>query len=270
MVNDTNTIGATHGWFDMFRSYPAGEDHISGQPTGYLAYGNEPQTNYLRVLNSAFQFNFPIGPMIYVENHDHSSLTYNAGGRSLWYRAQPYMIALATCPGGVMIANGQEFGRSIWMPEPDGDQSFPQSQQRINPRPLDWSQSTDPTGTQMIGIYELLLGIRNTYPSLRSPNFYPNNYDQSQSDFEPDGYGIDVATQVIIYHRWGNNTAGQVEHFIVVLNCSWVDQYPSIPFPVNGNWTDLINGNTTVSVTNYWLANYQVNSYWGCVFYLAV
>jgi pullulanase len=267
MVNDANTMGATHTWFDMFRSYPAGEDS-AGQPTGYLAYGNQPQTNYLRVLNSAYQFSFPIGPVTYLENHDHSSLTYNTGGRPLWYRAQPYMIALATCPGAVMIANGQEFGRSIWLPEDDSN--LPQAQKRVNPRPLDWSQSTDAIGTQMEGIYQLLLSMRNSHPSLRSPNFYPDTYDQSQSDFESDGYGIDVASQVIIYHRWGNNAAGKVEHFIVVLNCSWADQYINIPFPVNGVWTDLINGSTTASVTNYWLVNYRVSSYWGCVFYLAV
>ena len=93
VVNDTNTIGATHGWFDNFRSYPAGEDP-TGQPAGYLAYGSQPQTNYLRVLNSAYQFNFPIGPVIYLENHDHSSLAFNAGGRPLWYRA-----AVPDCAG---------------------------------------------------------------------------------------------------------------------------------------------------------------------------
>jgi pullulanase/glycogen debranching enzyme len=268
VVNDTNTIGATHGWFDMFRWYPAGTDP-DGQPAGYLAYGNQPAANYMRVLNSAYQFNFPIGAMNYLENHDHSSLAYNAGGRSLWYRTQPYLIALATSPGAVMIANGQEFGRITWMPEPQNDNNYPRSQQRINPRALDWSQSTDATGTQMAGVYQLLLGIRNAHPGLRSPNFYPNLYDQSQTGFETDGYGIDVARQVVIYHRWGNNPAGHIEHFLVALNCSWENQFTNIPFPINGTWTDLINGNTTVSVTNFWLSNYQVNSYRGCVFYLA-
>ncbi len=55
MVQDTNNIGATHGWFDMFRSWPA-------SPTGYLAFGNRPQPQYLRSAKRRPGFQFPNRP----------------------------------------------------------------------------------------------------------------------------------------------------------------------------------------------------------------
>jgi pullulanase/glycogen debranching enzyme len=255
-VQDTNNIGATHGWFDMFRSYPA----------GYLGYGNQPQPPYLRVLNAAQDFNFPIGPVTYLENHDHSTATFEAGGRNLWYRVQPYMIALATCSGAVMLANGQEFGRSQYLPE--SDDGLPKSQQRVNPRPLDWTEATDPTGQSIQSIYKSLLQLRQQNPGLRSPNFYPDNYNWQSYHFSPDGYGLDIDKQIVIYHRWGTSAVGQLERFIIVLNFSATQQTTNIPFPVSGVWVDLLNGNTPVQVANYWLYNYPVNSYWGCIFKL--
>src|SRR5579872_1900782 len=122
VVNDTNNIQSTHGWFDMFRSYPAGN----------LGFGNRPQPPYIRVLNAAQDFNFPIGPVIYLENHDHTTITSQAGGRDWWFRVQPYMIALATCSGAVLLANGQEFGRSVSFAEPFA----PGSEDRVKSRPL--------------------------------------------------------------------------------------------------------------------------------------
>jgi hypothetical protein len=250
-INDTNTIQSTHCWFDMFRS----------SPVGSLGYGNSPQPPYMRVLNAALDFNFPIGPMIYIEDHDHSTVTNAAGGRNNWFRVQPYMIALATCSGGVMIHNGQEFATDYWFPEPNASG-------RVMSRPLDWTQAADATGVLAQSRYQSLLQLRNNHAGLRTPNFYPDYYDEQWFHFSPDGYGLNVDQQVIIYHRWGNSASGQLERFMVVLNFSWQTQYVAIPFPANGQWTDLLNGNATVTIGNYWLQNYPVNSYWGCIFYL--
>ena len=104
-VNNTNIIGATHGSFDTFRSCPM----------TYLWYGNQPTTDYLRALNSAYQFNDPIGTVVYIENHDHTTITFQAGGRDWWFRVQPHMIALPTWPSALLIANGQEFGRGQFL-----------------------------------------------------------------------------------------------------------------------------------------------------------
>jgi pullulanase len=254
VIADTNAIGATHGWFDMFRSRPA----------TYLGYGQQPQPEFMRVLNAARDFDYPVAPVVYVENHDHSTVTYCAGGRSLWFRVQPYLIALATAPGAVMVANGQEFGRSEYLPE--DDTGLPPEQQRVRSRPLAWEESTDAIGTSLRGIYRSLLGLRADHAGLRSPNFYPDDYDWQWSHFSPDGYGIDVDKQVVIYHRWGPATDGALQRFLVVLNFSAWGQSVDIPFPTNGAWTDLLDG-STVNVADYWLRNYTVNSYWGCVFY---
>ncbi len=255
-VNNTNIIGATHGWFDNFRSCPM----------AYLWYGNQPSTAYLRALNSAYQFNYPIGPVIYIENHDHTTITFQAGGRDWWFRVQPYMIALATCPGALLIANGQEFGRSQYLPEDDSN--LPPSQGRVNPRPIDWTESTDNIGQTIQARYQFLFQLRQLHAGLRSPNFYPETYDQQLTHFQPDGYGIDVDKQVVIYHRWGAAAAGQTERFVIVLNFSAWPQAVDIPFPINGNWTDLLNASAANSVNNFWLSNYTVSSYWGCIFYI--
>ena len=257
-IADSNLIKPTGTWFDLFRSGPF--DIFSG----YALPGNQVSTAYLRILNSAFQFNAPIVPVIYIENHDHSSVTGVMGSRGQWFKSQPYLLALVTCPGGVLLHNGQEWGQveNLW--EQDG--GAPPQDARVQSRPLLWDQAADATGVQMEGIYRFLLQIRAEHPGLRTPNFYPDYYDQQWSSFSPDGYGLDVSSQMVIYHRWGNNAAGQLERFIVVLNFSGSPQGVNIPFPANGNWTDLINGGAVVNVTNYGLNNHSVPSNWGCLF----
>jgi pullulanase len=257
VIRDTNNIRATHGWFDMLRSY-------SGEA---LSFSNRPQPQFMRVLNSARDFNSPIAPVIYLENHDHSTVTLRAGGRNNWYRVQPYMIALATCPGAILLFNGQEFARSEYMPEPGTDANLPRPQQRVNSRPLRWAEATDSIGQSIRSRYEFLLQLRKNYPGLRSPAFYPDYYDSQWYRFSPEGYGLDFDKQVIIYHRWGNAADGQLERFMIALNFSGSTQYTDIPFPTNGAWSDLINSNQQVQVFNFRLTNYPINSNWGCVFY---
>jgi 1,4-alpha-glucan branching enzyme len=99
-IHDTDVVNATNCWFDMMRA----------RAFDYLRPGGRVDTRFLRVLNSAKDFAPSKGPVIYLENHDHSSITWVAGGRDRWYRVQPYLIALFTCPGAVMLRNGQEFG----------------------------------------------------------------------------------------------------------------------------------------------------------------
>jgi hypothetical protein len=114
--------------------------------------------------------------------------------------------------------------------------------------------------------YRFFLKLRQNHPGLRSPNFYPDSYDQSWTAFSPNGYGLNVGQQIAIYHRWGNNDQGQLERFIIALNFGNSTQWVNVPFPANGNWRDLLNGNAVVTVGNYWLANYPIPSNWGCVF----
>jgi hypothetical protein len=120
----------------------------------------------------------------------------------------------------------------------------------------------------MIARYQMLLGLRQAHAGLRSPSFYPDNYDLTWNQFSPEGFGINVGQQVVIFERWGPSAAGVNERFVIVLNFSWTQQNVNVPFPIDGVWTDLINGNAPVNVQNCMLYNYPINPYWGCLFYI--
>ena len=134
VVDDANSMESTGAWFDVFRSYPF--DVFSG-----FAVKGAINTSYMRVLNSALGFNAPICPTIYLENHDHATITYELGSRDRWFKAQPYMIALATCSGTVLLHNGQEWGQleDLW----EDDTNAPPQFQRVQSRPLTWEQRDD-------------------------------------------------------------------------------------------------------------------------------
>ncbi len=82
------------------------------------------------------------------------------------------------------------------------------------------------------------------------------------------GYGIDVAQQVAIFHRWGNAADGHVERFIVVLNFSAQAQTVDIPFSTNGTWQDLLN-DQPVTVNDFRLTDQTIESYWGRIYFQA-
>lgn len=159
-----------------------------------------------------------------------------------------------------MIQNGQEFGEDYWIMEDDRGSS-----RRVKPRPLRWDFSTDNIGSKLLQLYSKLINIRLNYPSLRTDNFYPT-WETWQNNFNPAGYGVDVARQIIIFHRWGTADNGSIDKFIIVLNFSGQDQHVDIPFSHNGTWQDLLNESSEI-VSNFRLPNYPVTSNWGHVFY---
>ncbi|MGA9672799.1 MAG: alpha-amylase family glycosyl hydrolase [Terracidiphilus sp.] len=251
VVPDANTIQPTGAWFDVFRSYPF--DIFNG-----FAVKGAINTSYMRVLNSALGFNAPICPTIYLENHDHATITYELGSRDRWFKAQPYMIALATCSGTVLLHNGQEWGQleDLW----EEDTNAPPQFKRVQSRPLLWEQRSDPIGVQLTSLYGFLMGLRAAHPALHSPNFYPNYYDAGWTQFSPDGYGINEALQVAIYHRWDGG-----DLYMIVLNFSDSTQYANVPLPQNGTWIDLLNGSAPYTTANYQLAGFAVQSNWGSI-----
>ena len=257
-IQDANTIQPTGVWFDLFRSAPFGIF------TGYASVG-QINSQYMRVLHSARDFNFPICPTIYLENHDHGTVTCRLGSRERWYKAQPYMIALATCSGSILLHNGQEWGQfeDLW----EDDSLAPAQYRRVQSRPLRWEESTDTIGQLMQDRYRFLMNLRQNHKGMRTPNFYPNDYDWNWRHFSPEGYGIDEQRQVIIYHRWGESQNGKLERFMVVLNFSDTIQIVDIPLSILGQWSDVLNGNVMVTTQDYWLHNYTVNSNWGCIFW---
>lgn len=204
-IGKTNEIQATGCWYDQFLwdSFDVGR-------TGLV------WTKYVRGLNSGKDFYSTRRPVTYIENHDHSTLISQCGGRDVWWRTQPMAIALMTMCGAPLVHNGQEFGEEYSFPE-SGDG-------RVASRPLRWEHSTDATGRSLLAIYQKLIGIRKAHPALRSQNFYPDPYDEQHTLFNSLGYGVSQDKNVAIFHRWRQDDQGRLERFIVVLNCSEYQQ----------------------------------------------
>lgn len=239
-IDDTNQTDASGCWFDPFL-YSAFNYLSRGQITSEL----------LRVLNSNLDFAVGKSPVIYIENHDHSTVVQNAGGRGSWYRTQPPAISLLTSPGIVLIHNGQEFGEDYFLPETNGG--------RVVPRPLRWQQNaSDVIGQNMYRLYQQLIRLRAEHPSLRSPNFFPATNQA--------GYGVFPASGIVIYHRYGPSNNSGFEQFVIVLNYSNTDRYVDVPFPTNAVWQELLNGGT-LTIQNYSQPNILVNSNWGKIYF---
>jgi hypothetical protein len=180
-----------------------------------------------------------------------------------WFRTQPYAILLFTCPGSPLIHSGIEFAEEQRIVEDDQGSS-----RRVATRATRWEFLDDWIGVKLSAVYKNLISIHNNYAGLRSDNFYPNGWQSWQTQFNPQGYGIDVSRQVIICHRWGTGGNGKLQRFIVALNFSSQDQVVDIPFPANGVWTDLLNAGVSPTVSDFWQRNWRVSSNWGHVFFL--
>lgn len=227
-IDVANRVSATGCWFDMFLI----------RMQGYAAWWFIDQ-EILRILDAGKDFAPEKEPLTYIENHDHSTFMVKVGGRYMWWRSQPYAIALFTTPGVPMIHNGQEFADEYWLPE--------HGVGRVIPRPVHWDFLTDECGRRLLALYQKLIEWRKEYPSLRTKNFYP--------------YYADEWKKVVAYHRWGYN-----EKFVIVLNFSGNDQWVNIPFSDNGPWQELLEGRP-VEVRDWMLWNQKINSNWGKVFY---
>ena len=242
-INDTNRVDATGCWFDpyMYESFEyARSGHLNNQ--------------VLRILNAQLDFAPGKSPVTYIENHDHSYIVSEAGGRNRWFKTQAPAIALLTSPGTVLIRNGQEFGEDYYLPN--------QGEGRVVPRPLRWNtygpDSGDFTGSRLFEIYQKLIQIRKNHPALRSSNVFPlQNH--------PDGYGVLLDQDVVIFHRYGEREDGMIERFIIVINYSDFDQVVTIPFSTLGTWTDILNDDVAF-IANYRLFNQTIASNWGRIY----
>ncbi len=211
-------------------------------------------------------------PTLYSSNHDHSHMTWQAGARDnmgamKWYKTQPYVIALYTSPATPMVQNGQEFGEDHWIPENDEGTG-----RRIVPRALQWKMRNDKIGLALASLYKRMGEIRNQHPGLRSQNFAPQPWEEWQTQFNPEGYGIDTSRQVAIYRRWGNDDSGREQQFVIVLNFSDSEQEVDVPFPADKEWTDLLSnysGSWDVCVPEYRRLRLRIGSNWGHVFFKA-
>jgi hypothetical protein len=222
----------------------------------------------MRMLDAARDFAAGKTPVTYIENHDHETITLNAGSRDEWYRLQPYLIALLTTAGAPQIHAGLEFAEIYPMPEndlPAPPDSTDPNLKRVVPRPLHWSFKTDGPGSALLDKFRRLIDIRNKHQGLTSPNFHPRGWDGSRTRRDGNGFGIDTARQVVVYHRWGQSADDRLEKFFIVLNFSQGDQPVDMSFPEDGGWVDLISG-WQPPVHNNWL-HFNVGPNWGHIFY---
>ena len=259
-IDVANKVDATSCWLDP----PRGEvrDELSRRHV---------RPSFVDALNFARDFGVGKIPVTYIENHDHESLMLNAGSREEWWRTQPYVIAWLTGCGDPMIHNGQEFAQIFPMPEPGcEDGSAPSDSQdpyrkRVVPRRLLWSQADDGIGRALFDLYRRLIDIRRNHAGLTSPNFHPPYWEKWRTGFDADGFGIDEARQLVVYHRWGNAADGHLEKFYIVLNFSQCTQPVELTFPEDDGWIDLLSDwRPTVIANRLW---FDVGPNWGHIFY---
>jgi 1,4-alpha-glucan branching enzyme len=206
-------------------------------------------------------------PTLYLSNHDHSHAAWQSGARenlgavARWWKLQPFLIALFTSTAVPLIHNGQEFGEEHFLPEDDQGTG-----RRVTGRPLRWKLRSDPIGKTLTALHARLARTRHGRPALRSAFMYPAEWPTWHTQFNPVGVGVDVARQLVVYHRWAPTDTG-VDNIVVVLNFSGSDEVVEVPFPIPGQWTDLLasfNGapEWSVDVTAA-TARVPVGSHWG-------
>ena len=204
-------------------------------------------------------------PTIYLGNHDHSHVNWQAGARAnegalRAYRTRPYVIAMMTSSATPMIQNGQEFGEDHWMPENDHG-----SGRRVQPRPLHWSYADDLFGSALLDLYARLCEMRKNYEVLRTGAFYPAYWEEWQTRFNPAGFGVDTERSPVIFKRYGHLPGGEFHQFMVVLNFAEHTQRVTVNFSDNGPWLDLLSG-WMPHIHDYRL-DFEIGSNWGHVFF---
>ena len=185
----------------------------------------------------------PVTPFQYLESHDHSQLivfagTVNDGGplpegnRDLFYKLQPYAIALLTCQGIPMLWQGQELADNYNLP----DNGLARVHLR---RDTHWEFFYDQDGQPLIRIYRRLGQLRRSSRALRGTESY-YYYQQSHQQ-----------TQIIAYHRHAPASGAQAEDWAMVLvNFANTAGQIGVPFPKAGNWQEMLDADQRTNVVN--------------------
>jgi maltooligosyltrehalose trehalohydrolase len=183
----------------------------------------------------------PVAPFQYLETHDHSQLIVFAGlvndsgplpegNRDLFYKLQPYAIALYTCQGIPMLWQGQEFADNYNLPN-DG-------LARVHlRRDTHWEFFYDQDGQPLIRLYRTLGQLRRSSRALRgTESFY--YFQQSHQQ-----------TQIIAYHRHAPASGTDPEDWaFVLLNFGANGAQITVPFPKAGKWQEMLDGSDVKTV----------------------
>ncbi len=187
--------------------------------------------------NTATGETLPVAPFQYFESHDHSRfinrfgterlldlIEQPYGNRALFYKTQPYVIALYTCKGIPMLWHGQEFAENWSVP------AYGLGRVLFS-RPLHWEYFYDSMGKALVRLYRIMGSLRTQYRALRSRGFF---FYFNDPFHQRDG--------IIAYRRTATAEGNlPAEDMIVILNFSDQDVDVWIPWPTAGNWTEMID-----------------------------
>ena len=217
--------------------------------------------------NSATGDSFPVAPFQYIESHDHSRfitqfgienetdlLGQPYGNRELFYKMQPYVIALYTAKGIPMLWQGQEFAENWSLPDWGiGRNLFMRS--------LHWEYFYDATGKALVRVYRIMGELRRKHRALWSRGFFFYYYDPNH-----------LQKGVIVYRRAAAATSTQpAESFVILLNFSDAAADVWIQWPSAGQWMEQIEVATApkpplnISQDGEWLP-VTVDSNYGAVY----
>jgi len=180
---------------------------------------------------------FPKTALQYIENHDHSRFLcdfgviqrdsdnlFNEGDRGLWYKLQPYLIALLTAKGIPMLWQGQELGSNAVVPD--------SGMGRVMMfRPVRWDFFYDEVGRNLVGLVRKLVKLRSNGPQFSTGDYYfHNDWDAYQSK------------GLLFFSR-----SDSKRFTLVALNFSDSDQDASFRFPRSGSYREELHGQDNLS-----------------------
>jgi 1,4-alpha-glucan branching enzyme len=217
--------------------------------------------------NSATGDSFPVAPFQYIESHDHSRLITQFGienetdllgqaygNRELFYKMQPYVIALYTAKGIPMLWQGQEFAENWSVPSWGIGRN-------LFMRPLHWEYFYDATGKALVRLYRIMGDLRRKHRALWSRGFFYYYYDPNH-----------LQKGVIAYWREAATISTQpAESLVILLNFSDSTADVWIQWPSAGQWVEQIDIATApkppldVSQDGQWLP-VTVGSNYGAIY----
>lgn len=173
----------------------------------------------------------PKSALQYLENHDHPRFVCNfgfterdndllkEGDRKLWYKVQPYLIALLTARGIPLLWQGQEFGENYFLPYEGWGRV-------LLFRPVRWDYFYDAIGKKTLSLVRKLIRLRRERPQFRRGEYYFYNHH--------DNY---LSRHVLLFHRQLGDA-----FTLVALNFGETEQVVPLAFPVDGNYREELHG----------------------------
>ncbi|MDX6717912.1 MAG: hypothetical protein QOJ63_166 [Solirubrobacteraceae bacterium] len=179
-----------------------------------------------------------VAPFQYLESHDHRRFVNVVGeaqtrdligeaygDRDLFYKVQPYVIALYTAKGIPMLWQGGEFLENWGVPDSGVARN-------LYERPLHWEYFYDVPGRAIVRLHRIMGALRRSHRALgaRTSFFYhdlPEHRDRG----------------VIAYRREAPG-----EHLLVALNFFDSPATIQVPFARAGRWVERIDGVGIVDV----------------------